>query len=131
MTEPETKLGRPTVMTAEVILKLEEAFKCDATDGEACAFAGIGESTYYAQRDSNEAFREQMDRAKQFPFMLAKKTVMQAMNDKDGGLAMKWLKNRQRDRYHEKVEQEIRERPIEEVIKEVDENANYAEKFTE
>lgn len=48
MTEPEKHAGgRPTVMTPEVVLKLEEAFKVDATDEKACALAGIGESTYY------------------------------------------------------------------------------------
>jgi hypothetical protein len=38
--------GRPTVMTEEVMRKLEEAFSLDCTDEEACAYAGIGERTY-------------------------------------------------------------------------------------
>jgi hypothetical protein len=101
-------IGRPTVMTDEVIRKLEEAFMMDATDGEACAFAGIGETAYYDEKKRNPEFADRIHRAQQFPFMLAKKTVLNAMKDDDGALALKWLKNRQRDRYHEKVEQEVK-----------------------
>src|SRR5437763_224382 len=100
--------GRPTVMTDEVVRKLEEAFSMDCTVDEAVAYAGIGARTYYDERERNEAFAQKMDRAQQFPFVLAKKTVLNAMKDDDGALALKWLKNRQRDRYHEKVEQEVK-----------------------
>src|SRR4051795_11560297 len=89
--------GRPTVFTDDVIRKLEEAFMMDATDGEACAFAGIGETAYYDEKKRNEQFADRMERAKRFPFMVAKKTVLIAMQKQDGNLAMKWLKNRQRD----------------------------------
>ena len=37
--------------------------------------------------------------------MVMKKTVVKAANDGDGQLALKWLKARQRDRYHERVEE--------------------------
>jgi hypothetical protein len=122
-------IGRPTVFTPEVVLKLEEAFKMDCTDGEACAYAGIGQATYYAERARNEAFRDRMDRCKEFPFMLAKKTVLTALATDDGALAIKWLKNRQRDRYHEKVEEVVKQEPIEELIREVDQSAEYPEQF--
>ncbi|HYW81837.1 MAG TPA: hypothetical protein VFB30_01185 [Spirochaetia bacterium] len=36
-------VGRKTVMTPEVVRKLEEAFSMDCTDEEACAYAGVGE----------------------------------------------------------------------------------------
>src|SRR4051812_14349545 len=98
-------IGRPSILTQDVIRKLEEAFCMDATDGEACAFAGISEASYYHHRKENEDFSDQMDRAKQFPFMLAKKGLLQALKEGDGNLLLKWLKNRQRDRYHEKVEE--------------------------
>jgi hypothetical protein len=132
--KPKTRavtIGRPTVFTDLVIQKLEEAFSIDATVREACAYAGIAESTYYAEAKDNPAFSERMDRAMQFAFMLAKKTVIQAMKTNDGALAMKWLKNRQRDRYHEKVENVNRETPVEELIAEVEKTTEYSERFGE
>src|SRR4051812_649926 len=56
-------VGRPTVFTEDTIQKLEEAFKIDATVREACAYAGIAESTYYAEAKDNPVFSERMDRA--------------------------------------------------------------------
>src|SRR3954469_50092 len=99
--------GRPSVWTEEVVRKLEEAFSMDCTDEEACAYAGIGERTYYDHKKADEAFSQRMDRSKRFPFFLAKKTLSKALAEDDGALALKWLKNRQSARYHEKVEQEV------------------------
>src|SRR4051812_14240705 len=96
-------VGRKTVMTPEVVRKLEEAFSMDCTDEEACAFAGIGERTYYDHKAQDEAFSQRMERSKRFAFVLAKKTVRRAREQNDATLAIRWLKNRQRDRYHEKV----------------------------
>ena len=104
-------VGRKRVIDADITRKLEEAFSMDCTIEEACAYAGISDDTYSRERKRDPVFAEKMDRAMQFPFVLAKKTVLQAMKDNDGALAMKWLKNRQRDRYHEKVTQETTEKP--------------------
>lgn len=104
-------IGRPTVFTEEVVRKLEEAFMMDATDTEACAFAGIGRTAYYDELKRNEAFVNKMERAQQVPFMVAKKGLFNAMQKEDGHLILKWLERRQRDRYHTKVENENVEKP--------------------
>ena len=70
----------------------------DATVTEACAFADISRQAYYDECKRDLAFLDRMERAQQFPFMLAKKTVVQALKANDGHLALKWLKNRQRER---------------------------------
>lgn len=101
-------MGRPTVFTQEVLQKLEEAFKMDCTNKEACAYAGISESVYYHECQQNPDFLERMERAQQVPFMLAKKVLLTAMSKEDGNLAMKFLKNRQSDRYQEKSEQKVK-----------------------
>jgi hypothetical protein len=46
--KPKSRAGgrEATVFTDDMIRKLEEAFIMGATDGEACAFAGIGETAY-------------------------------------------------------------------------------------
>src|SRR5690349_16517168 len=118
--------GRPTVFTDQVLQKLEEAFSIDATVREACAYAGISESVYYLECNRNPQFLERMERSMQFAFMLAKKVVVQAMKENDGNLALKWLDRRQRDRYHTKVEQDVKQVPIEEVIDEVEAGAEYS-----
>ena len=41
------KGGRPTVMTEDVIRKLEDAFAHDLSDTEACLYAGIGRTTLF------------------------------------------------------------------------------------
>jgi hypothetical protein len=121
--------GRPTVFTDQVLQKLEEAFSIDATVREACAYAGISESVYYLECNRNPQFVERMERSMQFAFMLAKKVVVQAMKENDGNLAMKWLKNRQRDRYHEQIDEVVKEAPVEELIKEVEQGTKYSEQF--
>lgn len=50
--------GRPTVMTAEVIRKLHEAFCVGATDIEACSFAEIAPQTLYNFQKENPDFLE-------------------------------------------------------------------------
>jgi hypothetical protein len=122
-------VGRKRKVDADVTRKLEEAFAVDGTVAEACAYAGISDTTYYEERQREPTFADKMDRAQQFCFVLAKKTVLQAMTDNDGNLAMKWLKNRQRDRYHEKVEQDVKQTTVEEVIAHVEAGAEYAARF--
>lgn len=88
----------------------------DCTIEEACAYAGISDDTYQRERKRDALFAAKMDRAMRFAFVLAKKVVLQAIDRGDGPLAMKWLERRQRDRYHTKVEQEVKE-TVEDLIK--------------
>ncbi len=70
-----------------------------------------------------------MGPAKRFAFVLAKETVLNAFKENDGGLALRWLKNRQRERYHEKVEQDVKQTTVEEVLQEVEKKIEYPELF--
>ena len=47
------EVGRPTVMTDEVIRILEEAFSNDATDEQACFLANISPSSLYKFQEEN------------------------------------------------------------------------------
>ncbi len=42
------------------------------------------------------------------------------MKDDDGPLALKWLERRQRDRYHTKIEQEVQQKSVKEVLDKVE-----------
>lgn len=54
--EDKKKVGRKTVMTQEVVTKLEEAFSRDCTDTEACLFAGISRMTLHRFQEDNPEF---------------------------------------------------------------------------
>lgn len=61
-TSKETKVknpvGRPMVMTEDVVQKLHQAFCVRATDEEACAYAEICKSTLYNFQVENPGFMD-------------------------------------------------------------------------
>lgn len=85
-----TKRGRPTKINEEIVGKLEEAFKRDATVWEACSYAGIHRDTYYEHLKKNKEFSDKIERAKVFPFILAKHKIFEAINSKDLYIAAKY-----------------------------------------
>jgi hypothetical protein len=50
--------GRPTVMTPEIIAKLEYVFALGGTDKEACLYADIGLETLYNYQRNHPEFAE-------------------------------------------------------------------------
>jgi len=68
-------MGRPTVVTPEVLEKLKEAFLLGCTDGEACLFADISVPTLYNYQASNPGFLELKEQWKENPFILARQTI--------------------------------------------------------
>jgi hypothetical protein len=96
--------GRPTVMTPEVLQKLEEAFTMDFNDREACFHAGIGERTFYDHRDKNEDFRKKIDRWKNDMKMRSKKLLHLAINNGDVSTGKWYLEKKASDEYTNRVE---------------------------
>lgn len=64
--------GRPTVMTQEVLQKLEAAFMNIFTDAQACDYAGISTATLYNYQKENPAFLERKTMLRERPDMTAK-----------------------------------------------------------
>ena len=56
--------GRPTVMTDDVIAKLEEAFSNGATDLQACFIANISKDSLYRYIENNPEFSERKEALK-------------------------------------------------------------------
>jgi len=75
--------GRPTVMTKEVIQKLEDAFVWGCTDLEACSYADIAPSTLYLYQSENEAFSERKEMLKNSIKMRAKRVISASIDDND------------------------------------------------
>jgi hypothetical protein len=81
--------GRPTVMTPEVIQKLEDAFSWGCTDLEACCNADISKSTLYNYCEENPKFMERKEVLKNQPVMKARRVVIAALEDDDINTAHK------------------------------------------
>lgn len=82
--------GRPTVMTPEVLNKLQLAFCIDATDKEACAFAGISEKTLYNYQRKNPNFLQQKQAWKSMMILKARQSVFNAIGE-NPWLALQYL----------------------------------------
>lgn len=59
--------GRPTVMTPEIIAKLEYIFALGGTDKEACLYADIGLETLYNYQRNHPEFAERKALLKETP----------------------------------------------------------------
>jgi len=94
----EATVGRPTVITPEVVSKLTEAFKLDVTVEEACLYAGISKDTYYRKLKEDEEFSDEMERSRMYVTMLARRSVITHM-EKDGTLALKYLERKRREEF--------------------------------
>lgn len=98
------KVGRPTVMTEEVLQKLEYAFMRGLTDLEACLYANIGTTTLYNYCDENPAFRERKEELKQHPTAKARLNVTEAIENGNEDLSKWWLERKVKDEFSTKQE---------------------------
>lgn len=84
-------MARPTVMTPDVVFKLEHAFSMGCTDLEACMYAGISKAAFYKFQEDNAAFKDQKEVLKSNPFMLARTVLVEALRDGDVNTAHKMI----------------------------------------
>lgn len=96
-------MGRATIMTPEIIAKLEHAFLLGCTDLEACFYADIGKTTLYQYQENNPDFTERKELLKNNPLFIARKSVIDKMVD-DGDLALKYLERKAKDEFSTKSE---------------------------
>lgn len=68
--------GRPPIITALVMQKLETAFSYGATDKEACFYADISERTLYNYQEKYPEFVERKEALKTNPILKAREAVM-------------------------------------------------------
>lgn len=90
--------GRPTIMTEDVVRKLEEAFLLGCSDAEACLVADISETALYEYQKANPKFTERKRLLKENPVYLARKSVISSMGN-DGDLALKFLERKRKDEF--------------------------------
>ena len=91
-------MARPTKITNQALGKLREAFLMGCSDQEACLNADINPDTLYEYQKKNPEFTEQKEAYKSNPVLLARKTVVNAL-EKDPHLAMKYLERKKKDEF--------------------------------
>lgn len=98
-------VGRPTVMTPEVISKLEEAFSIGATDQEAAFFAGIGLATLYKYQKENPEYVERKEGLKDMLKFAARKNLAEQIGEKKSGFYSSWyLERKAKSEFSERTE---------------------------
>lgn len=85
------EVGRPTIMTPEIISKLEEVFAIGGSDNEACFYAGIGKSTLYNYQQEHPEFLERKEALKERPILKARQTIVKGLEEADNA---KWFLER-------------------------------------
>ena len=79
--EERLKMGRPTVVTPEVLAKLEQAFGMGCSDKEACLYADISMDTLYYYQGKHPDFCQWKALLKEKPVLKARNTVVTSLND--------------------------------------------------
>ena len=105
---PEDKktAGRPTVMTPEVVNKLEQAFSMGCSDVEACLFADISKQTLYDYQAKYPEFVDRKERLKEKLVLKARSVIADALNRKDENTAKWYLERKAKNEFSTKVENE-------------------------
>ena len=93
MAEESNPVGRPTIMTPEVVIKLEQAFSIGADVSAACFYANISRQTYYEFINKNPEYADRFEMLREKPVLQAYQTVMSKMNETD---TAKWYLERKR-----------------------------------
>lgn len=96
-------VGRPTIVTPEVIKELEKAFLLGCTDVEACLAADIAPATLYNYQDKHPEFLERKDQLKQNPIYKARRTVVNAL-ETDPKLAMDYLSRKNKKEFGNNID---------------------------
>jgi hypothetical protein len=91
------KGGRPTVMTPEVVQKLEEVFAIDGTVEEACFYADIARQTYYEWIKENPAFNDRFTALRERPVLKARQTVVKSLDNPDN--AFRYLERKKKNEF--------------------------------
>ena len=98
--------GRPTVMTQDVVSKLEEAWSMGCSDLEACLFADISKQTLYDYQAKFPEFVDRKERLKESLVLKARAVIANSLNNKDENTAKWYLERKKKDEFSTKVENE-------------------------
>lgn len=98
------KGGRPTIMTDEIVSKLEYGFMKGLNVTECCHYADISRSAFYDYVAIHPEFTDRMEELRSNPSTQAKLNVVEAIENGDTGLSVWWLERRNKDEFSTKQE---------------------------
>lgn len=87
--------GRPTVMTPDVIAKLEQVFAIDGTVEEACSYSDISPNSFYDYLKINPEFSKRISQLREKPVLKARQTVVTKLGE-HYTYAMDYLKRKKK-----------------------------------
>lgn len=77
----ENNIGRNTVMTPEVFVKLDEAFSNGATDKEAIFIAGISKDAFYKYVKENPQYNDRIDALRDMIKYQARRNIVRSIRE--------------------------------------------------
>ena len=95
---------RPTVMTPEVIAKLEYWFSKGFSDSEACLYANISKDSLYRYIDVHPGFWDRKELLKDQPKLKAKLNITEKIDEGDDYNSRWYLERKSKDEFSLKVE---------------------------
>ncbi len=104
MPEP---VGRPTVMTEEVLRKLDEAFSNGASDREACFLAGISKTALYEYQEVNLDYADRKADLKDMIKYQAKRVIKDKIYARDIDTAKWYVERKVKEEFSLKTENEL------------------------
>jgi hypothetical protein len=94
--------GRPSVMTAETVKKLEYGFLKGLTDEQCCLFAGISKQALYDYCHIHPEFTDRKELLKQQPSVQAKINIVEGIEQGDPDLSKWYLERKNKDEFSTK-----------------------------
>jgi len=91
--------GRPTIITPDVVAKLEEAASLGCSVTEMCLFADISRDAYYERARKDKKFADRMEELKERPVLEARSALHKAIKAGDGDLALKYLERKNKKEF--------------------------------
>jgi hypothetical protein len=103
--------GRPTVMTPDVIVKLEQAFAIDSTVQEACSYAEISHDAFYDYLKKNPQFSDRIADLRNRPILAARERVVKGIRENYSN-AMDYLRRKKRAEFGDSVDHTTGGKPL-------------------
>jgi len=106
------EVGRPTVMTPDIVNKLELGFTMGFTDVEACLYANISKQTLYDYCKKIEGYTDRKEGLKNHPKLLAKVNLYKALKDNKKVDDSKWYLERRDKEFKPKNDITSNDKPL-------------------
>jgi len=106
MTSKKSNAGRPTVMTDDVLRKLDECFLADLSDKQACYIVDINPESLYAYQREHPEYTERKATLKNMTTAKAKMNISKEINDADKEISKWYLERKLKSEFSTKQEVE-------------------------